>query len=530
MLRSNCVIAVLTIVLVSTVAFLISPPLSAQPPVRVEVPATVPVHTWTPAEMVDLAAKDAQAIQDEHLRYNTRYIALYNVPPNDRNEHIQLLNFALNSLSRRRGIVYADIVPNTENTLLRLDLRIFALDPKLWDKFVTQGSGPIRAVKKIDLPEPYFYQQIKKGGKHQVKKTRTVPWYAPDGRQYVDKAGQPATKTETYYEDIVEPTSFEIVHAPWLNQASVVDLAEATYSDYAIIRGDWFLANALIAPAYNELLQFKTIQDFQKFVRYRGRDKDLAVKGVVVESAEVALHSRAALYTPTVLGSYWETFDYFTSIDDNDLLTNLKKEERDAGEVIANGPNGLQYYLLIDGQGKVLDFADPNVAVDSQTSWRNKIVWNGYSCITCHSQGMKDLNDEVRALSRPPFALLVKEHQDFQQVIDLFSTPIEEPINLTKATYVKTVGLSTQGMTPQQMATALQRVFLAYHQKSIDIDDAAAEVGCTPDEVRSILGATINPDHTLTQLLAGRIVRRDQWEFRGFAQLATIVHEHRTVQ
>jgi hypothetical protein len=81
-------------------------------------------------------------------------------------------------------------------------------------------------------------------------------------------------------------------------------------------------------------------------------------------------------------------------------------------------------------------------------------------------------------------------------------------------------------MTPQQMATALQRVFLAYHQKSIDIDDAAAEVGCTPDEVRSILGATINPDHTLTQLLAGRIVRRDQWEFRGFAQLATIVHEH----
>jgi hypothetical protein len=178
--------------------------------------------------------------------------------------------------------------------------------------------------------------------------------------------------------------------------------------------------------------------------------------------------------------------------------------------------------LLTDGNKKLVDFADPNVATDTFTGWRNKLVWSGVSCMTCHNEGLKDVTDEVRVLSQPPVGLLAKKKKDFEKVVDLFSSPIHETLAKHKLVYSTAVAKSTGGLTTKANAAFLEKAFVGYHQNTLDLNTAAMEVGCKPDELKAIILKAVNPDHTLTQLVVGRPVRRDQWEAVGYGQLCIL--------
>jgi len=69
----------------------------------------------------------------------------------------------------------------------------------------------------------------------------------------------------------------------------------------------------------------------------------------------------------------------------------------DAAETIWQLPNGLQGYALWDGVGNRVDFADPNVVIDTQTPLGNKVINNANSCSRCHNQGLIPFIDQVRA-------------------------------------------------------------------------------------------------------------------------------------
>lgn len=480
---------------------------------------TLPKRLLKPRDAVAFAAADAKLLaelddqQHTDIAKQVRYISLYNYLPEERALKKQTVDFVLNSLSKRKTISYTEVVPGTEDSLLRVHLTFYDIDLDAWDSLGKHGSGPVVVVKKIDQPEPYFHQQKKNVHNKPVKKTRQVTKTDAYGRQY--------TTTETYEEKGEQEEKIELYHAAWLNPVDIADLALNVGSDFPMYRGDWFVANALLNPAYKNFLGVKTLPDFQKLTKFV-RDQDLEIQGVVSDSNEVALHQRAALYTQTRAGYYWETFDFFTSVGDDDLLANLLSRKRDAGEIIATLPNSLQAYVLVNGKDEVIDFADPNVAIDMRTEWKNKLVWSCYSCITCHDQGIKDVADEVRVLSKPPFGLLSKRSKDFKQVIDLFSAPIEEPVDVSKNIYKRAIYLSTKGLSPQQNVTALKTMFLGYVQEDLDMNAVALEVGADPDQIRDILGRTVGPDHTLTQLLAGRPVRRDQFEYAGFSQMAIL--------
>lgn len=465
-------------------------------------------------DAVNFAVIDVANLPVE-VRPYIRYLSLHNLPPAMWAAYSQTLDFTLLSLSRRRTLAFG--TPVAGGALLRVNLDDYGLPNQAWDDLAEKGSGPVRVAKKQDQPEPYFQVKTPAGRKVKKRVKVNVPaYYGDDGKTY-----------DWRWEDREEDAP-GLAHGPWINPTAVTTLSAALTTNHPVLRADWFLANATITPAYNELLGFKTLRDFQDFVRFRERDEDLATKGIVVDSQEVALHQRAARITPTSLGRYWETYDYFTSVGDDDLLKDLVKKRRDAGEVFADGPNGLQYFLLVDGQDKVLDFADPNVAIDQNTAWKNKLVWGGLiSCTSCHVDGAKDIRDEVRLLSRPPIGLLVKDKEKFRQVVDLFSAPIDDPITQTRAAYARAVAAASRGLTPAKNTAALQSAFLAYVQAPLTLTEAAAEVGATPEEAKAILLKAINVDHTLTQLAAGRPIRRDQWEDAGYQQLATLIFQQR---
>jgi len=473
----------------------------------------VPAKLYKSNDIIVLARNDAKLIQLAAVRTWCRYLSLHNYAPEDRDNIIRLVDFACNSLSRERTMAYATVV-DPDKALLRVQINDYGWTKSSWDELGEIGSGPLVSTKKIAQPDPYFHEVTSIDTTPVIRKTRQV--------YKINANGQRVLVNEVYDEKVTVSTHIQLAHASWLNPADISELALLLETDYPVFRADWFIANALLPPSYYKFLGVKTLEDFNHLVRFRDRDEDLAIKGVVVDSEEVALHQRALRYIPTVQGAYWESYDYFTSVGDDDLLKNLLAKHRDAGEIIANLPNSLPAYALVDGKNKIIDFADPNVAINQNTAWKNKLVWTGYSCMSCHVDGMKDIRDEVRVLSRPPFALLAKNHHDFRKVIDLFSAPIEEPIDTTKRIYNRGIALATRGLTPRQNAANLDRYFLAFNQKNLDLFDAAMEVGCHPDKVRAILERTTTPDHTLTQLLAGRPVRRDQWEAAGFKQLAIL--------
>ena len=64
------------------------------------------------------------------------------------------------------------------------------------------------------------------------------------------------------------------------------------------------------------------------------------------------------------------------------------------GEVVFNLPNGLQAYHLFDDTGERLDKAP--IEIVSNPAASDPAVYNGISCIGCHTDGMKLFTDEVR--------------------------------------------------------------------------------------------------------------------------------------
>jgi hypothetical protein len=516
-------------------------------------PLALPDRLFSPAEGVKLAAADAAGLRaaadvaaeklksDGHADdakdilsqvYSYRYLYLGNIHPAERPDYIRLIDFTLNSLSLRKTMVFCTPLPGAENAVVRVKLDEYQIDPKAWDELGQKGSGSIRSVKKVDDPEPWFHvsqkrvRPVTRTVKKRVQKLqdgRPLYYLKNDGSGEVDR-NAPVMEEKEVEEKYAGAEANELLHAPWLPAADITALATALATDFPIFRADWFMVYALQAPAYYIFFGVKNLADLQKLARFSQRDNDLATRGVVSDSSEVAIHQRATQFTPTPLGWWLETFDYLTSVQEDDLLEDLLSQRRDAGELIFNLPNGLQGYGLVNDSAKndLIDFADPNVASDTRTPLRSKLVWTAVSCITCHDAGVKDVVDEVRLLANDKVALLVKKKADFRSVVDKFSTPLagpDSPIARGQAMYARAVAAVTRGWTPKKLAQAVSDMLVRYLQEPVDLQVAALDTGFKPDQIMDLIGRLRGPNHTLTQLWMKRPVRRDQWQEKGMPQL-----------
>jgi hypothetical protein len=447
------------------------------------------VPFYKPSEAATAALAD---VKTQSNPQDLRYLWLGNsADPSARTDLISSCNFALNSLSKRKLL---QAVVAVDANLLRVDLRHYGIAPSAWDELGAKGSGPVVSAGKTSCPEPYFH--LLKRSTIQQFTERLVDvdrFQGADGKWYNQRWIKEPSGKATVKE--------ELVHGPWLPAQTVRDLCLATQCDFPIMRADWFLANALIAPAYQRLLGIKYLKTFDEQVRFRSRDEDLAVKGSVLFSSEVAVHNRALLRSPTVFGYYWKSFDYQSSIADKDVLANILDNKADAHEIIASAPNGLQHYLIVDGANKVIDAGDPNIVIDRSTSWHNKLVWTGISCMTCHAKGLKEFRDEVRSIAdvnKRIFALVRQEQLD--RFTDMFGPKIDDFLITDQKHYAAAVNQIT-GLAPEKNAANLAGQFVAYLQKPITLDQSSLETGHPKATIIATLKKHTGLDHTLTQLL-----------------------------
>ena len=500
---------------------------------------------YTPDTSVKFALADLASI-DPSIQPYIRYLSLYNVPKVHRQKIGETVSFVINSLSTRRQIYIPVFVGGSDSTVIRLNLKDYNIDPKQWDKLGKEGSG-VRP-----FPEPYFHillseancnfmdkngiKYTKPGQKAENKKTEKKKVQKEVKRQkqvftgYYDQLRRPIYETRTVTETIeveeeVPVTVPDVVaggaiftQAPWLDPVAISQLMTLCNSECPIFRADWFIVNATLPPAYYNFLGLgKKEKDFEGLVF---ANEELAkkarsqFKAVVVQSM-VARNNRTLVRSPTFTnGYYWASHDVLNSINEKNLLINFLNEKFDASEIIGTLPNGLQAYFVSDGKGNRLDFANPDVAIDNTAV--DRIVRTGRSCMVCHAEGIKPIEDNIRLLNRKltnleSVRLMVTDEEQAYQVVDLFGSDLDKQIVKDQQIYHDAIGL-TNGLNAPDNGKQFSIIWDAYQEWNLTKEVICRECVCTPQQLESYIRMSNDPIMLGLIKLPIRPVRRDQFE------------------
>jgi len=497
---------------------------------------------FTPDSSVKYALADLAGI-DPSIQPYIRYLSLYNVPKVHRQKVGETVSFVINSLSRRRQIYIPVFVGGSDSTVIRLNLKDYDIDPKQWDKLGKEGSG------QKPFPDPYFHVLLSevnmqymdkygikytKPGEKTVTKTekKKVQKKVERTKQvftgFYDSYRRPIFETRKVTETIEveeEVPVQEVVaggalfsQAPWLDPTALAQLIKLTYSEVPILRADWFIVNASVPPAYYNFLGLGNKEkDFENLVF---ANEELAkkarsqFKAVVVQSM-VARNNRTLTRSPTFTnGYYWASHDVLTSTNDKNFLINFLHEKFDASEIIGTLPNGLQAYFVSDGKGNRLDFANPDVAIDNTSV--DRIVRTGRSCMICHSEGIKPIEDNIRQLNRKltnleSVRLLITDEEQAYQVVDLFGSDLDKQIVKDQQLFADAVGF-VNGLDPNANGKQFAIIWDAYQEWNLTKEVICRECCCTQAELEKYVRLSNDPVILGLIKMPIRPVRRDHFE------------------
>ena len=184
-----------------------------------------------------------------------------------------------------------------------------------------------------------------------------------------------------------------------------------TETPLCYVRADWFVVRGMRPPIYHELLELPTTAEAieKKLLVDVHQDymQDRLARAGFVESA-VSQGNRVADRHPAAYGYYWKSFDFKKETSRGNIMQfplgpDFKGHpfpalsfDQDGGEMIFGLPNGMQAYMLIDGEGKRIDEGPSDVVRDlTETSGTTHVV-NGLSCMNCHRHGMIEFKDTLR--------------------------------------------------------------------------------------------------------------------------------------
>ena len=312
---------------------------------------------------------------------------------------------------------------------------------------------------------------------------------------------------------------------------SVNALAYYTGSYYPLVRLDFFAAKSIIEPDYSRFLGLPGT--LKELFGVLGVQEDAVKKlslnvGAAKLDSIVALHNRQLERYPTITGYFWLTRDAKSDVGDQAVLDNLFGIRADAGEFLFSLPNGLQAGYLADAQGKQQAVAPADIAIDSQTSFKDKQVFNYRSCIGCHEKGIISINDVVSGLIRGR-KLAIDSYEKGKQIAleEFYLSPLGEAITADQVKYTLAVNQAC-GLTPQEASRQFLRLVYDYQEAKVDSIRAARELGVPIEQLPKVMddAARAYPQQSLSLLSipAGESISVDQWEqLFGFAAAAAKV-------
>ena len=275
------------------------------------------------------------------------------------------------------------------------------------------------------------------------------------------------------------------------------------------INVDWFLTTASLPPLYHDILGLpQTDRELEARLEVNVVENLRNAAGRRVwragfNDSGVSNHNRVVERHTSRYGAYWKSYDFAGSVGTQNIFTHPLSFEHDGGEIIFNLPNGLQAYYLADAGGRRLDAAPINIVSNPAAS--DPRVRNGLSCIGCHTEGMKDFEDQVRGVvmknPKPPF--------DKDQTLRLYTekATMDALLDEDTARYrqaLEAAGGIFGGIEP------VQRFYEAFW-RPLDADDAAAAVGLQTAVFLKKIQQNVGLKNLGLLVLESGTMKRDAW-------------------
>lgn len=432
----------------------------------------------SPQAAVSAAARDLAA-QPERARPYLRYLSGYNLTEKWRREDkgYKVLNFQVHSLSRE---LFLTPPRKVAADLWCVDYRDYGWDAKTWERLLAD--------------EPYFSLTVKAEGEGRKQKVvKDWPggvWNGPgpDNGKYFPKG---AFKTE---ELATLPPGKGKAAGFWLDAKEAGYLVKETQSAVPVVRADWFVFYTAIQEGrkagYYDFLNLGNKQaDFERLI---GRRKELdkeakrEVSGVLGRSG-VTLQNRAIYRYGE---GFWVTADFKTSTNLQNVLRLLDKglepPEGDASEQYGFLPNGLFAFWLQNAKGERQNVAPDFIASDGKASGTDRRVHVGLSCVRCHVEGIRPINDWARRQYQGDIRAGVKgdldgkkddeAYEKIKRFRQLYTTDLQERIDDDRRVYARAL-LKLTGLKPAEMAGLYAEFWDDYFEKDLLLEDAAREWG-----------------------------------------------------
>ncbi len=287
-------------------------------------------------------------------------------------------------------------------------------------------------------------------------------------------------------------------------------LQQETNSEVPFVNVDWFIATASLPPLYNNILALpETANELEESLDVSVTQNLQNAPGIRVwragfNDSGVSRHNRVVERHTSSHGAYWKSYDFAGSAESQNIFTHPLDFIHDGGEIIFNLPNGLQAYFLVDGVGSRLDVAPTDIVSNPAVS--DPAVYNGLSCIGCHTEGMKTFEDEVRAVveqaDNPPY--------NKERALELYvqKTVMDDLVEKDTQRYrdaLEAAGGVFGGIEPiQRFHEVFQGPLSAVH--------AAAAVGLKTNTFLERVSNSVSLQNLLGVLVVdGGTIKRDAW-------------------
>ena len=289
----------------------------------------------------------------------------------------------------------------------------------------------------------------------------------------------------------------------------LMNLRQELKCEVPFVQVDWFLATAALPPLYHDILDLPlTDRELETRLEVNVVENLRNAAGRRVwragfNDSGVSNHNRIVERHLSRYGAYWKSYDFAGSVGTQNIFTHPLSFTHDGGEIIFNLPNGLQAYYLSDAGGNRLNAAP--IAIVRNPAASNPTVRNGLSCIGCHTEGMKEFEDQVRAIveqnANPPF--------DKDRALRLYTdqatmdTLVEEDTQRYRQA-LEEIGDVFGGIEP------IQRFHEAF-QGPLDASHAAAAVGLETALFLGKIRENVSLQNLGLQVLENGTMKRDAW-------------------
>jgi hypothetical protein len=443
-----------------------------------------------PAEAEAAALRDLvrrPSGDQRHMRYMV-------VPKEEAVDWRKVLDFWANSLSKKsqRFRLY-----RVGADLVALDLRRAGIDPKVWDRLADFEPYHYIQGRLVDVSEVIDW----KGGVHP---SDGKVW--PAGRYKVWSKKRENVSVLSYGDEKVTAA-----------------LTLLTGSKAPIVRGDWWLVHTSQqvgrkGTGYRDFLGTPNRAAFQRRV---GLDQKLAeelerVTRSILARSGVAINNRQIVRFQTITGGYWATLDVNNSLGKRNAVRNLGSDYvHDAEEIYGVLPNGLLAMHLSDAAGTAQDSVPDTIAHDRTSPNNDKRVHLASSCVRCHIEGIRPIEDWARKAYRLPddtkslkVLLADPDYDRLERNQREYLSGLGEHVKDDQERYEKAVKDLT-GLKAPEMARLFKRLHSEYLDADLLLADVARLAGYTEEQVRAALLTEARTNPPLDPPLAGLLAKPD---------------------